>query len=42
METRPQDSLLYTSDADDDLTSVDIGGRRNIKKNKKKHKIVLT
>src|SRR5665811_752919 len=30
--------LLYTSDADDDLTRVDLGGRRIIKKKKKKKK----
>src|SRR5665811_2638944 len=28
--------LLYTSDAADDLTRVDLGGRRSIKKKKKK------
>ena len=28
--------LLYTSDAADDLTRVDLGGRRIIKKKKKK------
>src|SRR5665811_68475 len=31
--------LLYTSDAADDLTRVDLGGRRIIKKKKKKKKI---
>src|SRR5665254_28653 len=30
--------LLYTSDAADDLTRVDLGGRRIIKKKKKKKK----
>src|SRR5665254_28907 len=30
--------LLYTSDAADDLTRVDLGGRRIIKKKKKKNK----
>src|SRR5665811_2569147 len=34
--------LLYTSDAADDLTRVDLGGRRIIKKKKKKyHKIYI-
>ena len=30
--------LLYTSDAADDLLCVDLGGRRNIKKKRKKKK----
>src|SRR5450756_3259692 len=30
--------LLYTSDAADDLLCVDLGGRRIIKKKKKKHR----
>ena len=29
--------LLYTSDAADDLLCVDLGGRRNIEKKKKKN-----
>src|SRR5665811_2582871 len=33
---RVQSCLLYTSDAADDLTRVDLGGRRIIKKKKKK------
>src|SRR5665254_28925 len=33
---RPRSCLLYTSDAADDLTRVDLGGRRIIKKKKKK------
>src|SRR5665811_2610459 len=33
---RPPSCLLYTSDAADDLTRVDLGGRRIIKKKKKK------
>src|SRR5428012_25659 len=32
--TRPDDCLLYTSDAADDLLCVDLGGRRIIKKKK--------
>src|SRR5665811_2586920 len=36
---RYKDCLLYTSDAADDLTRVDLGGRRIIKK-KKKIKII--
>src|SRR5665811_2627293 len=36
--TPPRICLLYTSDAADDLTRVDLGGRRIIKK-KKKNKI---
>src|SRR5665811_2576343 len=32
----PDTCLLYTSDAADDLTRVDLGGRRIIKKKKKK------
>src|SRR5665811_2470143 len=32
----PHHCLLYTSDAADDLTRVDLGGRRIIKKKKKK------
>src|SRR5450756_1061790 len=32
----PKDCLLYTSDAADDLLCVDLGGRRIIKKKKKK------
>ena len=32
-----RDCLLYTSDADDALLCVDIGGRRFIKKNKITH-----
>src|SRR5665213_3734262 len=31
---QPQDCLLYTSDAADDLLCVDLGGRRIIKKKK--------
>ncbi len=31
--------LLYSSDAADDLLCVDLGGRRIIKKKKKKHKL---
>ena len=31
--------LLYTSDAADEEDSVDLGGRRIIKKKNKKHKI---
>src|SRR5665811_2641653 len=34
----PKPCLLYTSDAADDLTRVDLGGRRLIKKKKKKNK----
>src|SRR5450756_3124256 len=34
--------LLYTSDAADDLLCVDLGGRRIIKKKKKKQKIKQT
>src|SRR5665811_1694762 len=41
-EARPRSRtgscLLYTSDAADDLTRVDLGGRRLIKKKKKKEK----
>src|SRR5665811_2583482 len=37
-EARSMDCLLYTSDAADDLTRVDLGGRRIIKKKKKKKK----
>ena len=33
-----KDCLLYTSDAADERSSVDLGGRRIIKKKKKKHK----
>ena len=32
---RPQTCLLYTSDAADERSSVDLGGRRIIKKKKK-------
>src|SRR5678815_6142871 len=32
---QPQDCLLYTSDAADERSSVDLGGRRIIKKKKK-------
>src|SRR5665254_18843 len=35
-EMQPYICLLYTSDAADDLTRVDLGGRRIIKKKKKK------
>ena len=31
--------LLYTSDAADERSSVDLGGRRIIKKKKKKHNV---
>ena len=31
-EQRPKDCLLYTSDAADERSSVDLGGRRIIKK----------
>src|SRR5450756_3176316 len=34
-----QACLLYTSDAADDLLCVDLGGRRIIKKKKKKHRM---
>ena len=34
-EKCPKTCLLYTSDAADDLTRVDLGGRRIIKKKKK-------
>src|SRR5665811_2618786 len=34
--------LLYTSDAADDLTRVDLGGRRIIKKKKQKNNIITT
>ena len=34
--------LLYTSDAADERSSVDLGGRRIIKKNNKKKKIKIT
>src|SRR5450756_2639726 len=37
--TQPVSCLLYTSDAADDLLCVDLGGRRIIKKKKKKQKI---
>ena len=33
-ETRCKDCLLYTSDAADERSSVDLGGRRIIKKKK--------
>ena len=33
----PYDCLLYTSDAADERSSVDLGGRRIIKKNKITH-----
>src|SRR5665811_2594869 len=36
IEARIWSCLLYTSDAADDLTRVDLGGRRIIKKKKKK------
>eukprot|EP00658_Telonema_sp_P-2_P062890 TRINITY_DN51556_c0_g1_i1.p1 TRINITY_DN51556_c0_g1~~TRINITY_DN51556_c0_g1_i1.p1 ORF type:complete len:173 (+),score=20.39 TRINITY_DN51556_c0_g1_i1:155-673(+) len=35
----PRDCLLYTSDAADEEDSVDLGGRRIIKKKKKKSKV---
>src|SRR5665811_775134 len=35
IEAQPRTCLLYTSDAADDLTRVDLGGRRIIKKKKK-------
>ena len=38
MSEKTMDCLLYTSDAADDLLCVDLGGRRIIKKNKKKTK----
>ena len=38
-EARAMDCLLYTSDAADERSSVDLGGRRIIKKNKKKKNI---
>ena len=34
----PCGCLLYTSDAADERSSVDLGGRRIIKKKKKKHR----
>ena len=36
-ETRSQPCLLYTSDAADERSSVDLGGRRIIKKKKNTH-----
>ena len=46
-KTRPCPCLLYTSDAADERSSVDLGGRRIIKKKKhgdlgRKRRIVLT
>ena len=35
---KAEDCLLYTSDAADERSSVDLGGRRIIKKKKKKEK----
>ena len=36
-QSRPQTCLLYTSDAADERSSVDLGGRRIIKKKKNIH-----
>ena len=36
-ESGPMGCLLYTSDAADERSSVDLGGRRFIQKKKKKH-----
>ena len=38
MGAHKKDSHLYTSDAADERSSVDLGGRRSIKKKKKKKK----
>ena len=37
VQARPSTCLLYTSDAADERSSVDLGGRRIIKKKKKKN-----
>ena len=37
---RPQGCLLYTSDAADERSSVDLGGRRIIKKKKHRHTVM--
>ena len=41
-DARPADCLLYTSDAADERSSVDLGGRRIIKKKEKKNKTKKT
>ena len=41
-DEQPTGCLLYTSDAADERSSVDLGGRRIIKKNKTQHSEVQT
>ena len=38
LRSRPKGCLLYTSDAADERSSVDLGGRRIIKKKNKKNR----